>query len=484
MELKKLVSLIIAAAMIISAAVPVFADEDKNIAAAEESVEKSVEKETKDEEKAAEAEDKISVKINGADVDFSQYDNVLPYIENDFTLVPIRAIAEGLGLEVSWNGDEEKVTISGKVKISLVINSSAAEVDGESKELDIPARIVNDRTFVPLRFISENMGAKVEWHEDTRLITIDEETPDESIDTEGEQDMNTGGKWKGVSVGMKGDRQPKVETDPEIIAVIEAGADKFEQLTFKDEESDITLEYSLYIPENYDESESYPMIMFIPDASAASKSAKEIVEQYYGADIWVTEEEQAKHKAFVLVPAFSEIVVDDDWNTSEEIETAVKLINYLTENYSIDTDRLYTTGQSMGCMTSLYLNGKYPDLFAASLFVSGQWDVNQLNSLTENKFFYITAGGDAGASGGQEAVKEMLTAAGISLSYGEWSAQNSVEEQNASAQALIDQGYNANMIRFEAGSVLNGESGMEHNASFNYGYKIPAVRDWLFAQSK
>ena len=178
------------------------------------------------------------------------------------------------------------------------------------------------------------------------------------------------------------------------------------------------------------------------------------------------------------------MVVDDDWNTSEQIDTAVRLINYLTETYSVDADRLYTTGQSMGCMTSLYLNSVYPDMFAASLFVSGQWDISVLQGLENQKFFYITAGGDAKASGGQNEVKAMFDADGVPYGYGTWNAQNSVDEQNAAASELIALGYNANMIRFETGSVLNGGQGMEHNVSFNYGYKIPAVRDWLFEQSK
>lgn len=430
---------------------------------------------------AAEQDGTVTVSINGAAVDFSKYDSVTPFTENDITLIPIRAIAEGLGLEVSWDEEAQTVGMTGRDGqngIILTINSDTAVVNGENKALDVPAQLVSDRTFVPLRFVSENMGASVDWDEEAQLITIEENRG------EGGRDMNEGGKWKGISAGMKGDRQPKVETDPEIVAVINAGADKFTQFTFDDEETGISLEYSLYIPEAYDENEKYPMIMYIPDASGASKSAKEIVEQYYGADIWVTEEEQAKHKSFVLVPAFSEIVVDDDWNTSEEIETAVKLINYLTENYSIDTDRLYTTGQSMGCMTSLYLNSKYPDLFAASLFVSGQWDISVLTPLENKKFFYITAGGDGNASGGQDAVKAMLEAAGIGFSYGEWSAQDPEEEQSAAALELIAQGNDANMIRFETGSVLTEGSGMEHNASFNYGYKITAVRDWLFEQSK
>lgn len=290
----------------------------------------------------------------------------------------------------------------------------------------------------------------------------------------------------GNRAGGQGGGRMAEETDPNVLSVIAEGAEKFIQMTYEDPESDITLEYSFYIPEGYDADaeECYPMMMYIPDSSGAGKSAKEIVEQYYGADIWVSEEEQAKHKAFVLVPAFSEVVVDDDWNTSEQIETAVSLIHQLTADYRIDTNRLYTTGQSMGCMTSLYLNSKYPDLFAASLFVSGQWDVSVLKGLEQAKFFYITADGDEKASGGQEEVKTMFEADGVGYSYGSWNAQNSVEEQSSAAAELLAQGYQANMIRFERGSVLKGGEGMEHAASFNYGYKIPAVRDWIFAQSK
>jgi predicted peptidase len=273
------------------------------------------------------------------------------------------------------------------------------------------------------------------------------------------------------------------ETDPAVIAAINAGKDKFEQLTY-DDASGISLEYSFYIPENYDENESWPLIMYIPDSSASGKSAKEIVEQYYGADVWVSDEDQEKHPSFVLVPAFSETVVQDDWSTSDQIEAAMNLIQNIIANYNIDTDRIYTTGQSMGCMTSLYLNSKYPDFFAASMYVSGQWDISVLKNLENQKFFYITAGGDQKASGGQDEVKEMFDNDGVSYSYAEWNAQNSSEEQSAAVEKLLSEGKQANMIRFETGSVLTGNNGMEHMSSFNYGYKLTAVRDWLFQQTK
>lgn len=287
-----------------------------------------------------------------------------------------------------------------------------------------------------------------------------------------------GGPGGGMGGGM-------TQNDEEIQAILDANASKFQQFTFTDEETGISFEYSLYVPENYDAAQSYPLIMFIPDSTGAGKSAADIVAQYYGATVWVTDEEQAKHASFVLVPAFTGTVTTDNWEADPQIDETVKLIEQLEGEYSIDTNRLYTTGQSMGCMSSLYLNSKYPDLFAASLYVSGQWDISVLSGMENQKFFYVTAGGDEKASGGQDEVMAMFDADGVAYSYGTWNAQNSAEEQAASVAELLAEGLDANMIRFETGTVFKeGESGMEHMASFNYGYKLTAVRDWLFEQVK
>lgn len=276
----------------------------------------------------------------------------------------------------------------------------------------------------------------------------------------------------------------QMENDPEVQEVIDSASDTFIQDTFTDPDAGVTLEYSLYIPNDYDETEEYPLIMFIPDSSGSGKSAAQLVEQYYGAAVWATDDEQEKHPSFVLVPAFSETVVDDSWNTSNQIETAVKLIESIEEKYSIDTDRIYTTGQSMGCMTSLYLNSIYPDLFAASLYVSGQWDISALENLEEQTFFYITSAGDTKASGGQSEVMAMFDADSTAYTYGEWNCKDT--DQNEKAQELIAEGLSANMIRFEA--EYTDDSGINqsltHMLSFNYAYKIEAVRDWLFEQTK
>lgn len=299
---------------------------------------------------------------------------------------------------------------------------------------------------------------------------------------EGNNRENTGNRNNGNRAGAGGGIAE--ETDASIIALIEKESQKFTQETYTDPETGITLEYSLYTPSSYDENTAYPLLMYIPDSTAAGKSAKEIVDQYYGANVWVTDEDQAKHPSFVVVPAFSETVVNDNYSTSEEILAAANLLNHLSKTYNIDTNRLYTTGQSMGCMTSLYLNSIYPDMFAASLYVSGQWDISVLEALLTDKFFYVTAEGDTKASGGQDEVMNLFENSDVNYTYAAWSAQDAENAQNEAVKKMLENGTDANMIRFENGTVLDGSSDNEHMASFKYGYKISAIRNWLFEQSK
>ena len=251
-----------------------------------------------------------------------------------------------------------------------------------------------------------------------------------------------GGNMNGGGMNGGGMGGGQAETDPELQAVIDETASKFEQFSYTDEETGITLEYSLYIPEGYEEDSDtlYPMVMFIPDATGGGKSASQIVEGYYGAAVWASDEDQEKHPSFVLVPAYTEVVTDDNWNASAQLDTTVSLIHDLTQTYRIDTGRLYTTGQSMGCMSSLYLNSTYPDLFAASLYVSGQWDISVLNALEDQTFFYVTAGGDAKASGGQDEVMALFDQDQVPYSYESWDAQLEEDTQNENVQAMIAEG--------------------------------------------
>ncbi len=100
-------------------------------------------------------------KVNGE----TKVMDVAPFINSDNrTMVPVRFIAEALGLSVKWDGDKRQVIITGNDKqIVLTIDSNIAMVDGIPVKMDTKAIIVNNRTFVPLRFVAEAFGFQVEW---------------------------------------------------------------------------------------------------------------------------------------------------------------------------------------------------------------------------------------------------------------------------------------------------------------------------------
>ncbi len=116
----------------------------------------------------------IAVKLNGEWMDF----DVPPVLMNDRTMVPFRAIFEALGCTVSWN--DETQTASGSrngMKVELPIGNNIAKVDGESVVLDQSAVLLNDRTLVPLRFVSEALGAQVKWDDASQTVIILAEVP-------------------------------------------------------------------------------------------------------------------------------------------------------------------------------------------------------------------------------------------------------------------------------------------------------------------
>lgn len=97
-----------------------------------------------------------------------------PIIKNSRTLVPFRKIFEELGAEVEWYNDTQQVrAMLGDKEVSLIIGDNIMLVNrSETIKLDTPPEIIRSRTMVPLRAISESLGMEVKWYNDNRVITI------------------------------------------------------------------------------------------------------------------------------------------------------------------------------------------------------------------------------------------------------------------------------------------------------------------------
>ena len=99
--------------------------------------------------------------------------DVPPIIEDGSTLVPMRFLFEQMGADVEWDGKTKTTTATlGYKEITFSIDNVNARINNKSAKMDVPARLINDKTMVPLRFLSENMGYDVDWDADSRTAII------------------------------------------------------------------------------------------------------------------------------------------------------------------------------------------------------------------------------------------------------------------------------------------------------------------------
>ncbi len=114
----------------------------------------------------------ITLIINNTRIDNSQL-SMPPVILDNRTYVPVRAIFESMGAVVDWKQETGEVFIGydGSL-IVLRINDKNIYIDGTPKQTDVPPRIVNGRTMVPVKFISEAIGFNVDWNENTRTVSL------------------------------------------------------------------------------------------------------------------------------------------------------------------------------------------------------------------------------------------------------------------------------------------------------------------------
>ena len=99
--------------------------------------------------------------------------DITPVAIDGRTLVPIRAIIDAIEGTIGWDATEKRIDINYKSnKINLWIDNKNAKVNGQDKKLDVPPMAINNRTMLPLRFVGENLGMKVEWEQSTRSIIL------------------------------------------------------------------------------------------------------------------------------------------------------------------------------------------------------------------------------------------------------------------------------------------------------------------------
>lgn len=154
------------------------------------------------------------IRVRGMNMKF----DVPPVIKEGRTLIPVRAIMNGLKAEVVWDEETKIVTITRDDKVvTLNLLTGEAKVNGEVIELDVPPEIISNRTFVPLRFVAQSLGEKVDYDDETGEIDIgdgeDEDADADDEDSEDDEDTDDAADEEDSDVNADDEEDSEVEEE-------------------------------------------------------------------------------------------------------------------------------------------------------------------------------------------------------------------------------------------------------------------------------
>jgi predicted peptidase len=270
--------------------------------------------------------------------------------------------------------------------------------------------------------------------------------------------------------------------------VVNAVVDDFQQSVFQDPKTGDLLRYNLFVPKGYDPRKRYPLVLFMHDAGATSTVTQTTLLQGLGAVVWASPGDQAKHPAFVLAPQYDTQVVNDQSEATSQLDTTVDLLQHVASQYSVDPGRLYATGQSGGAMMSIAMNIKFPDLFAASFIVAGQWDPAKVQPLAKDKLWIVVSQGDLKAYPGENAITQELEKHGARVSRAVWNGLSTPAQWDANVQAMEAEASPINYVALLKGTVVpagqTDDGGSNHVNTWRIAYTIDGIRDWVFKQRR
>lgn len=247
--------------------------------------------------------------------------------------------------------------------------------------------------------------------------------------------------------------------------------------------------YNLFVPKNREEGKKYPLVVFMPDASVNGPEIKAALVQGIGATVWASAEEQAKRPCYVAAVQVVKTpetlgVINSDIIPNE----LIALIDKLCKENDIDTNRIYSTGQSQGCIMSLRLNYEHPELFAASLLVSGQWDAEKAGTLTNARFFIGVSEGGMKEYPGMNMITENIEQNGGSVIRLKLNYRDGFKVNDEKIRAA-DDGKSIIYVVYDKDTIFP-DDGLErapmahHARGWQLTYQLESAREWLFRQHK
>lgn len=264
-------------------------------------------------------------------------------------------------------------------------------------------------------------------------------------------------------------------------AVYSEAESLFMQEIYTDSTKNLSLPYNIFVPENYESGKSYPLVVFLSDAGIGSDDPRDILYRE-GALVWAAPEEQEIRECFVLAPHYTGelteslgalITPDTQW--SEGLDLVYSLIQETTKKYSIDTGRIYGTGQSEGACAVLALRFKYPELFAAEYLVGPDCGSFDMEALKDDKLWISVAQGVEPSYSLMNEVLAKWEALGVPVSQGEPLDPEDSLSFDLILENMQNIGANLNYTVFVGGDL---------DSLHTVAYTVDGIRSWLFTQSR
>jgi predicted peptidase len=286
--------------------------------------------------------------------------------------------------------------------------------------------------------------------------------------------------------------------------VVVRGIDAWEQSHWWwDDSRSAMLEYSIYLPKSFlkpgGENKEYPLVIAITHSGTSyDGTTTATLTDGVIASIWGMPEEQAQHECVVITPRYERTTMNDYWEHSYDLENTYKLVEFMLSNkwnygnpnredradkvLKIDPKRVYTTGWSMGAMSSIWMMAKHPNTFAAGLIIAGQQRPSDMVDLAKQNVLIITGTEDGKATPWNEKCVPIWEHAGAKVTRPDARLDPALIFPVDNQKQLTDQ---INHYLDEAGNItFLTFANVDHMQSARKFFYIKAARDWLFRQVK
>lgn len=214
-----------------------------------------------------------------------------------------------------------------------------------------------------------------------------------------------------------------------------------------------TIPYRLFVPAKYDSRKKYPLVLWLHGGGGrGSDNEKQITDgNTKGATVWAESRNQSRYPAFVVAPQCPEgemwTTIQPEVKSTEWLRLAVELIKELQKSYTIDADRIYVAGQSMGGYATWALLAEYPKMFAAAIPICGGGNESDAADLTDTPIWAFH--GELDRSVKVERSRDMIAAikkAGSKPKYTEYKGEGHVVWNMAFAEPKLLPGVFAQKV--------------------------------------